>query len=242
MNFLGIKTMSLLFLAPYNFNTYIYIYILGPIYTNNFQLIMYTSAWLLDIMLLFVNRMFSGTKTLFFKCNIAFVKMLWTKILNSLLHLDWNIYWQCVFTTTLEWQKSTQCFFFFKPLSQIKPFRFLAVWRHTCPGCSHDCWWTLASVFGFSIDPPWVSCKQSTTVTVVGCDNEHSSCQLLPTSEQLKMQWITFVFEGNAHPQFTYMLLCSCESFVIQLHLHEKWILFVFFFMNLCQLPFLILC
>ncbi len=35
---------------------------------------------------------------------------------------------------------------------------------------------------------------------VVGCNNEHSSCHLLPTSEPLKMQRInvTFVFEGNA--------------------------------------------
>ncbi len=35
---------------------------------------------------------------------------------------------------------------------------------------------------------------------VVGCNNEYSSRQLLPTSEPLKTQRIniTFVFEGNA--------------------------------------------
>ncbi len=37
---------------------------------------------------------------------------------------------------------------------------------------------------------------------VVGCNNEHSSRHLLPTSEPMKMQWInvTCVFEGNAPP------------------------------------------
>ncbi len=34
--------------------------------------------------------------------------------------------------------------------------------------------------------------------SVVGCNNEYSSRHLLPTSELLKMQWITFVFEVNA--------------------------------------------
>ncbi len=33
---------------------------------------------------------------------------------------------------------------------------------------------------------------------VFECNNEQSTRHLLPTSEPLKTQWITFVFEGNA--------------------------------------------
>ncbi len=56
---------------------------------------------------------------------------------------------------------------------------------------------------------------------VVGCNNEHSSRNFLPTSEPLKTQWITFVFEENAPPIYLNNL-CLRESFVIQLHLQTK--------------------
>ncbi len=49
--------------------------------------------------------------------------------------------------------------------------------------------------------------------SVVGC-NEHSSCHLLPSSEPLKTQWITFVCEGNAPPDLSKFVLCLHESFV----------------------------
>ncbi len=36
--------------------------------------------------------------------------------------------------------------------------------------------------------------------SVVGCNNEHGSRHLLPTSEPLKTQWVTFVSEEHAPP------------------------------------------
>ncbi len=35
---------------------------------------------------------------------------------------------------------------------------------------------------------------------VVGCNNKHSGRHLLAASEPLKMQWITFIYEGIAPP------------------------------------------
>ncbi len=53
------------------------------------------------------------------------------------------------------------------------------------------------------ISPPlfrrWSRCRQEWLLSV-GCNNEHSSHHLIPTSDPLKTQWITFVCEGNASP------------------------------------------
>ncbi len=42
---------------------------------------------------------------------------------------------------------------------------------------------------------------------VDGCNNEHSSGHLLPTSELLKTQRITLVFEGNTPPIYLFAFM-----------------------------------
>ncbi len=92
----------------------------------------------------------------------------------------------------------------------------LSVWRHTDGGPSHDCWLTGAFQhrlhWCLTSDPPRVSCHQlfhrrsryrqewllRLMCFVVGCNNEHRSSHLLPSSERLKRINVTFGFEGNA--------------------------------------------
>ncbi len=91
--------------------------------------------------------------------------------------------------------------------------KFLAEWRSSAQAAPTAIDWHWC----FTLDPPWVSCHQSTIVSppekvqtrmtlkrlrcfVFGCNNEHSSRHLLLISEPIKTQWITFVFKGNAPP------------------------------------------
>ncbi len=53
--------------------------------------------------------------------------------------------------------------------------------------------------------------------SVVVCNNKHSSPHLLLTSDPLKTQWITFVFEGNAPPPpsaFTFTFSHLADAFI----------------------------
>ncbi len=112
------------------------------------------------------------------------------------------------------------------------------MWRHTDGGPSHDCWLTV--VFQHRLhwcltsDPPWVICHQLfhhrsrcrqewllIDCFVVGCNNEHSSSYLLPSSE--RWRGLCLVLKGK-RPWSTSMRLCSCKSFLIQLHLQKKWV------------------
>ncbi len=76
---------------------------------------------------------------------------------------------------------------------------------------------------------------------VVGCNYEHSSRHLFPTSEPLKTQWVTFVSEGNEPPiylnafMFT-QIICDPASPTEEVSVR------FFFFMNLWNSPFLITC
>ncbi len=111
------------------------------------------------------------------------------------------------------------------------------MWCHTDGGPSHDCWLTV--VFQHRLhwcltsDPPWVICHQLfhhwsrcrqewllIDCFVVGCNNEHSSSYLLPSSE--RWRGLCLVLKGK-RPWSTSMRLCSCKSFLIQLHLQKKW-------------------
>ncbi len=105
--------------------------------------------------------------------------------------------------------------FFFNPILK-SPFsnqavlRFLSEWHSSVLAPPTIVDWQDC----LTLDPAWVSCELSASdagedkislikrlrCSVVGCSNEFNSRHLLPTSEPLKMQWITFVFEWNAPP------------------------------------------
>ncbi|XP_065114778.1 uncharacterized protein [Paramisgurnus dabryanus] len=58
--------------------------------------------------------------------------------------------------------------------------------------------------------PPNIRLKHSRCF-VIGCKNEHRSIHLLPTSEELRTQWITFIFKGNV-PQIIPRFVFVCAN------------------------------
>ncbi len=106
--------------------------------------------------------------------------------------------------------------FFFISLNH---FPFLKSSRSQMPVCvtshrpkpSHDCWLTVALYLRPALSELSSVCHcfnagayvdkkvfKRMRWFVVGCNNKYSSRHLLLTSELLKTQWVTFVFEGNA--------------------------------------------
>ncbi len=103
-------------------------------------------------------------------------------------------------------KKSNQCFFYYlilkSPFSNQAVLRALSEWCSSAQTPPTRVDWQGR----LTLDPPWVSCHQSTIVStrmslikrlrcfVVGCNNEYSSHHLLLTSEPLKTQRINVTF------------------------------------------------
>ncbi len=69
--------------------------------------------------------------------------------------------------------------------------------------CSQSAWvsWELSAILSTPVQgKTGMTLMKRLRCFVVGCNNEYSSRHLLPTSEPLKTQRITFVFKGNAPP------------------------------------------
>ncbi len=129
------------------------------------------------------------------------------------------------------------------PFSNQAVLRFLSEWRSSAQTA-------LTIVDCLTLDPHWVSCYpsaiESTPVQgktrmslikrlrcfVFGCNNEHSSRQLLPTSELLKSQRINVTFALKWMHRSPICLHAS-------MHSRSE---YKVFFMNLCKASFLITC
>ncbi len=117
---------------------------------------------------------------------------------------------------------------------ECKPFWLLCNVTSHCVGPVHGCWLTALHCYSFRPQRLYavlhflhyraavmstMSHKQS-PCSVFGYKTEHKSLHFLPTSELLRTQWITFIFQCNA-PQnlskYVYhsRLLCECHVVIV---------------------------
>ncbi len=113
-------------------------------------------------------------------------------------------------------------------------------WSHTDGGPIHDCWLTVAFQhrlnWFLTSDPPWVRCHQLflrrsrcrqewllRDLGVLLLDVIMNIIVTLVVYSHHLSGWrgLRLVLKGM-RPQSTWMHLCSCKSFVIQLHLQKK--------------------
>ncbi len=137
------------------------------------------------------------------------------------------------------------------PLSNQAVLRFLSEWRssvQTAPtivdwqgGITWDPLWVSLELFAGAGEDKmsqikWLRCF------VVGCNNEYSNRQLLPTSEPLKTQRINVTFALKWMRRFPIYINASMFARTIRDLASSTGEVSIRVFMNLCKSPFLIMC
>ncbi len=186
------------------------------------------------------------------------IEMIWLKgsldaKLTFTCSLNWSVCWQCVYTTPYNDKIHPVCFLYHqnhKPflrsshsqiIGRVTSHRPRLLPRLLINTGVFRPEWTVISPPLFRLwsryrqerPSKWLRCF------VVRSNNEHSSPHLLSTSELLKMQWLTFVCEGNASP---ICLHASMFAWITRDPASPTEEVSIQFYMNLCKSPFLIMC